>query len=349
MADLSSEDRETPVSHFSTRHPVVNEGLAVRTYNAEEKTQTGPDVSEDHKYFPTRVESFFGLGARKVKESPFWEIPHVIGGELGATLVKWLPLYLVIGTLRSVHGTVSNPDFHVGVYLAALVFSAMSHFFFRRLSCDANPLISIFRAPLNDSTRWPMKFSGVVAKPDHWMISSWVMLIAKLVTQAVASLIVVIGASFLDVTGDLGFPGTSGDYDAAGFPYMVASPSGGYAVAGSLVFIACFIEGLTFLTMQLEFVKIRGHGLQSLYIGMGTAAAYMVSFYATGTPLNMFNVLMKMMYHQKSTDQPLTAIFVPMILGFGFAQFIWYFVVRVTSQSGVWVSNARKQKGLKDA
>lgn len=331
--DLSESGDGTPAHDTN-----VGEPAATRNPKAASKASTYPrkDDTNDHDYYPTRIESLFGYVARHVGKSPYYELYAAVIGEFLSTFFQWFPILMVIGFVRTDSSVVAMYHELTPVFLTVLASTAGAHYVFRRLSTDANPSISFFRAFLPDTTRYPAKYSGVKqdAAEYPWLISATVITLAKLTSQFVAALVVVIAATFLEPKGNLGFPGVSGDYDGAGFPYMMPDASGDYIRAGSLLFIAAFMDGLVRLSMSLEFVKIRGSVLESLYIGFGATVAFLMSYYATSSPLNFFMPMTKMIIHQKWSDQPRTAIFVPPILGYGLAFVIWFFIARVTSQSG---------------
>ncbi len=326
-------DEEQPKSNVGQSTGQVGENLA--TYSAK-ATLLREKLTEDEngkystaKRYPTTVPSLFGWVAENVQEgSQYYEIISVAVGELLSPFIRWLPVLLVIGMIRADSGLVTNLHRLTPLFLTVLGGSALSHIWFHRLSCDANPTISIARYFLPDSYSFPMKYR--YGKMENWTIATAI-LITKLVANFVSSLIIVMLASELEVTGNLGFPDLGGFYTSSGFPYIYGTGATAHVRAGSLLFLASFIETATFLAMHLEFVKVGKESLKSLYIGIGSMVATLISYQATSSPLNPMLALCTMMYHGKSSDQPHATFLVPTFIGAGFAAAAWYLVVRVTS------------------
>lgn len=344
LFDLSEE--EGPKDY----KPTVDEPIYTNQPGAYKKVrEAGTDVSKrDHKFYPTRFRSLFEWGAKNITESPYFELAFALAGELFSSFFKWFPIIMVMGFIRSDSGVVAKYGELMPLFITVFVSSTISFYSCRRLSADANPSISFFRWFLPDITQYPVRYSGVKydgAKdfPGEWFINGAILTAVKLATQFAAALLIVSVAHVCEPKGNLGFPNGALIYDAQGFPYMMPSASGGYSRAGTLLFISAFMDGLLYLSAALEFVKIRGHGISALYVGLGTTLAYMISYYATSTPLNIWLPLAAMAFHRDSTTQPLTAIFLPVVIGYGLATFVWYWVFRVTSQSALRLDKLKKQ------
>lgn len=299
------------------------------------------DSAKDHKFYPTRFKSLFEWVSKHLEDSVYYELFAASAGELFSSFFKWFPIIMVMGFIRSDSGLVAKYGELMPLFVTVFVSTSLSYFTCRRLSSDANPSISFYRLFLPDITLYPRRYSGVKADqrkeefPGDWLINAWILTGVKLAVQFGAALLIVAVAHICEPKGNLGFPNGALQYDALGFPYMMASAGGGYSRAGTLLFIAAFMDGLIYLSAHLEFVKIRGHGISAMYIGLGTTLAYMISYYATSTPLNIWLPLAAMSFHRDSTTQPLSAIFLPVVIGYGLSTLVWYWFFRVTSQSAV--------------
>lgn len=319
----------------------VNEQLYTKQPDAYKKVrEVSKEVSmKDHKFYPTRLRSFFEWIAKNLDDSPYYELLIVAMGEIFASIFLWFPIIMATGYIRSDSGVVTKYGELTPLFLTVFVFATLSHYLCRRWSCDANPMISFYRGFLPDISRYPVRYSGVKMDESkyrgQWAINAFLITSVKIIAQFGAALIIISMAHILEPKGNLGFPNGVGIYDALGYPYMMASAAGGYSRSGTALFIAAFMHGLVFLYSHLEFVKIRGHGFSSLYIGLGTTCAYMISYYSTGATLNIWLPVAAIIFHSDSANQPHGAIYTPLVLGYGFATFMWMFLFRVTSQSGV--------------
>lgn len=343
--DFSQEDYESPKAG-------INEPLMTRQPNALQKTRdpaSTPKEALDHRFYPIRFQSLLEWVVENVQSpagSPYYELALAIVGELFASFFKWFPIYIVIGFIRSDSGLVHKYGELMPLFVTVFVSSAISYYTCRRYSADANPSISFYRGFLPDITRFPMRWSGVKhqKRGGEWLISGIVLTLVKIATQFAAAWLIIVAAHYGEPKGNLGFPDGGGLYTALGFPYMMPSAAGGYSRAGFLLFIAAFMDGLIYLTAHLEFVKIRGPGTSTIYVALGTTLAYMISYYATSTPLNIWLPLVAMAFHQDSTPEPVTAMTVPVVLGYGLATLAWIWIFRSTSQSNVRTTITDKDK-----
>lgn len=326
-------DEEQPKSNLGQGTGQVGENLA--NYNPktallrEELTKDEEGKFSTAKRYPTTIPSAFGWVAENVQAgNQYYELISVAIGETLSPIIRWLPVLLVIGMIRADSGLVTNLHRLTPLFLTVLGASSLSHIWFHRLSCDANPTISLARYFLPDSYSFPMKYQ--YGKMENWTIAT-ATLITKFVANFISSFIIVMLASELEVTGNLGFPDLGGFYTSSGFPFIYGTGATAHVRAGSLLFIASFIETATFLAMQLEFVKVGKESLKSLYIGIGSMVATLISYQATSSPLNPMLALCTMMYHGKSSDQPHATFLVSPWIGSLVAAGAWYLVVRATS------------------